>query len=127
MTVSAAHSAAFRREAPAAGRVWTVLEDDGSCIAPHKPDGSRAMPFWSLRSRAQHVVEQVAAYNGLEIVSMPFDQWLHEFVPWLAEQGVLIGVNWSGERATGYDVSPQDVLGWFAGLEGGSSPPAAID
>ncbi|MEU1748649.1 DUF2750 domain-containing protein [Micromonospora arida] len=127
MTVSAAHSAAFRSEAPAAGRVWTLLEDDGSYIAPHKPDGSRAMPFWSLRSRAQRVVEQVPAYNGLEIVSMPFDQWLRDFVPWLAEQGVLIGVNWSGERATGYDVSPQDMLGWFTGLEGSSSPTAAID
>ncbi|MEO3821973.1 hypothetical protein [Plantactinospora sp. B24E8] len=58
---------------------------------------------------------------------MPFDQWLGDFVPWLAEQGVLIGVNWSGERATGYDVSPQDMLGWFTGLEGSSSPTAAID
>ncbi|MGV9805568.1 DUF2750 domain-containing protein [Micromonospora chersina] len=117
MSVSAAQSAAFRKEAPAAGHVWTVLEDD-SYIAPHKPDGSRAMPFWSRQSRAQRVVDHVPAYSGLEIVAIPFDAWLRDLVPWLAEQGVLIGVNWSGERATGYDVSPQDILGWFAAPAG---------
>ncbi|MFF4891849.1 DUF2750 domain-containing protein [Micromonospora chersina] len=117
VSVSAAQSAAFRKEAPAAGHVWTVLEDD-SYVAPHKADGSRAMPFWSRQSRAQRVVDQVPAYSGLEIVAIPFDAWLRDLVPWLAEQGVLIGVNWSGERATGYDVSPQDILGWFAAPAG---------
>ena len=28
----------------------------------------------------------------------------------------LIGVNWSGARATGYDVEPADVRGWLAAL-----------
>jgi hypothetical protein len=34
-------------------------------------------------------------------------------LPWLTEQDVLVGVNWSGDRAVGYDVPASDVLGWF--------------
>ena len=37
--------------------------------APLNGDGARAMPFWSLRSRAERVVESVPAYAGFEIVS----------------------------------------------------------
>ena len=113
MSVSAAHAAAFRREIATDRQVWTVLED-GSYVAPHKPDGTRAMPFWSKGSRAKLVVDQVPAYHGLAIVSFELAPWLTELLPWLAQQDILVGVNWSGERATGYDVSAHDVLGWFS-------------
>jgi hypothetical protein len=113
MSVAAAHAAAFRREVATDRQVWTVLED-GSYIAPHKPDGTRAMPFWSKGSRAKLVVDRVPAYHGLAIVSFALAPWLTELLPWLAEQDVLVGVNWSGERALGYDVPANQVLGWFA-------------
>jgi hypothetical protein len=112
LSTSAAHAAAFRREVPHAGQVWTVLED-GAYIAPHKRDGQRTMPFWSRESRAGKVVGQVAAYQGLTIVAIPLEEWLGEVLPWLADQGVLVGVNWSGVRAMGYDLTPEKVLGWF--------------
>lgn len=115
MSVAAAQAAAFRREVTADRQVWTVLED-GSCIAPHKPDGTRAMPFWSKGSRAKLVVDQVPAYHGLAIVSCPLAVWLGDLLPWLADQGVLVGVNWSGQDATGYDVTADDALGWFSAL-----------
>ncbi|MFG2164930.1 DUF2750 domain-containing protein [Micromonospora chersina] len=113
MSIAGAHAAAFRREVSTDRQVWTLLEDD-SYIAPHKPDGTRAMPFWSKGSRAKLVVDQVAAYHGLTIVSFALEPWLTDLLPWLAEQSVLVGVNWSGERALGYDVPAQDVLDWFA-------------
>jgi hypothetical protein len=122
LTTSAAHAAAFRREVPAAGEVWTVLEE-GSYIAPHKRDGQRTMPFWSRQSRAHKVVSQVAAFQGLTIVAIPLEEWLGDLLPWLAEQDVLVGVNWSGARATGYDLTVPKVLGWF--IPNGLRLPAA--
>ena len=112
MSIASAHAAAFRREVSTERQVWTLLEDD-SYIAPHKPDGTRAMPFWSKGSRAKLVVDQVAAYHGLTIVSCALEPWLTDLLPWLAEQSVLVGINWSGERALGYDVPAKDVRHWF--------------
>jgi hypothetical protein len=74
----------------------------------------RAMPFWSKGSRAKGVVDQVPAYHGLAIVSFALESWLTDLFPWLEEQDVLVGVNWSGELRWGYDVPANDVLGWFA-------------
>jgi hypothetical protein len=112
LSTSAAQAAAFRREVPHAGQVWTVLEN-GAYIAPHKRDGQRTMPFWSRESRAGKVVGQVTAYQGLTIITIPVEEWLGELLPWLSTRAVLIGVNWSGARAKGYDLSPEKVRGWF--------------
>jgi hypothetical protein len=112
LTTSAAHAAAFRRELPDAGEVWTVLED-GAYIAPHKRTGQRAMPFWSRQSRAQKVVAQVPAYQGLDVISIPLEEWLGDLLPWLIQEDILVGVNWSGSRATGYDVDARQVIDWF--------------
>ncbi len=56
MTPSAAQAAAFYDEVLGTGEVWT-LKDDASFPAPENHSGARAMPFWSLRSRAEHVIE----------------------------------------------------------------------
>jgi hypothetical protein len=34
------------------------------------------------------------------------DDWL----PGLERDGLLVGLNWAGDRAQGYDVAPADVL-----------------
>ena len=113
MVASAARVAAFRREVPDGGQVWTVLEG-GSYIAPHKRDGQRSMPFWSRRSRARRLVSEVVAYQGLAVVAIPLEEWVGDLLPWLAARDVLVGINWGGARAVGYDVSPHRVFGWFS-------------
>ena len=67
MTVGAAQADAFYREAVDHGCVWTI-RDEGGLPAPMTDSGQRAMPFWSLRSRAQRVVETVPAYAGFAVV-----------------------------------------------------------
>jgi hypothetical protein len=43
----------------------------------------------------------------VEIALVDFrNRWL----PGLASDGILVGVNWSGPRATGYDLLPDQVL-----------------
>lgn len=107
MTQSAAQSDAFYREALEAGSVWTVRDASGT-PAPENGDGQRAMPFWSSRSRVDKIIATVPAYAGFEPIEIDLASWRSRWLPGLANDGLLVGINWSGSRATGYDVSPED-------------------
>jgi hypothetical protein len=115
MSLSAAHSAAFRREVPREGRVWTIRDGTGH-PAPRDPAGRRAMPFWSKASRARRVVGAVPAYRDFAVVEIPVGDWLDSWLPGLQRDGLLVGVNWAGARATGFDLAPAQVAGWFTEL-----------
>lgn len=108
MSTSAAQAAAFYAEALREGSVWT-LRDEGGFPAPVGPEGHRAMPSWSLRTRAERTVATVPAYAGFEPVEVRLDVFRSRWLPGLEGDGVRVGVNWSGERATGYDVARPEV------------------
>ena len=90
MSLSAAHTAAFRREVPGEGRVYTIRDGGGHPI-PKDPDGRRTMPFWSTWSRARRVVAQAPAYREFEIVSIPVTEWIDRWLPSLERDGLLVG------------------------------------
>lgn len=104
MSVSGAHAAAFYVEAAREGAVWTV-RDEGGFPAPLNGSGERVQPFWSLFSRAERVVARVPAYEGFSVVEIPLLVFRERWLPGLRSDGVLIGINWSGDRATGYDLT----------------------
>ena len=108
VTTSAAQSAAFFREAVREGSVWTV-SDEGGYPAPLTSGGQRAQPFWSLRSRAERILTRVPAYAGFVPEEITLDVFRQKVLPDLERHGLLVGVNWSGPRATGYDMSPAEV------------------
>lgn len=108
MSTAAAQWAAFAREVAASGRVWAV-RDEGGFPAPMTSTGRRAMPFWSTRSRAERVIATVPAYGGFTPHEIAWAEFRDEWLVGAKERGELIGVNWSGPRATGYDIEPDDV------------------
>ena len=108
MSFSGAHRAAFRREATQDGRVFS-LRDAAGCPVPE-----RALPFWSKASRAERVVTHVPAYRGFDVVEIGIADFLDRWLPGLDTAGLLAGINWAGPRATGYDIAPARVAGWFA-------------
>jgi hypothetical protein len=108
MSVSAAQAAAFYEEIVGHGQVWAV-RDAGGFPAPRNGDGQRSMPFWSLRSRAEKVIASVPAYQGFEPVALALDEWGTVWLDNLERDGLHVGLNWSGARATGFDFSPADV------------------
>lgn len=116
MSLSGAHKAAFRREATQEGRVFTIRDAEGF-PAPADDGGRRAVPFWSKPTRAQLIVKHVDAYRGFGVVPIAVDEWLSGWLAHLEHDGMLVGVNWAGDRATGYDMTPGQVLRWFAELE----------
>jgi hypothetical protein len=107
MGASAAHAAAFYDESARHGSVWTV-RDAGGVPAPLNGSGRRAMPFWSLESRADAIVRGATAYTGFEAQRIPLEEFRERWLPGLARDGLLVGLNWSGVRATGYDVEPRE-------------------
>lgn len=113
MSVSAAQSSAFFVEVTKHGEVFTV-RDEGGLPAPMNRSGVRAMPFWSRESRAQRVIDNVPAYRDFRPVRLTLAEFRDVWIPDLANNGFQIGVNWSGKSATGYDLTPAEVL---AGLD----------
>ena len=75
------------------------------------------MPFWSLKSRAQKVVDTVPAYRDFEVEPVSLVDFRDAWLPDLESNGFLVGVNWSGKGASGCDLSPADVLAGLAAAE----------
>jgi hypothetical protein len=40
---------------------------------------------------------------------IPWETFCAAWVPGLTRDGLLVGVNWSGKRATGYDMEPEEL------------------
>jgi len=108
MSISAVHADAFTLEAHAAKAVWAIRDAHGFPTSTNA-SGETAMPFWSTESRARLIVENVTAYRDFEPIRLELESFLGQWLPGLERDGLLVGLNWSGERATGYDMHPADV------------------
>ncbi len=106
MGQSASQAQAFYGEVAKNRQVWTI-RDAGGFPAPVTASGKRAQPFWSSLSRVQKVISTVSAYSGFEPYELSWDEFRAKWVPGLERNGLLIGVNWSGKNAAGYDVDPR--------------------
>ena len=108
MSIAAPQSAAFFDEIVAHGAVWAI-RDEGGFPAPSSGTGERAMPFWSLESRARKIIDNVAAYKGFQTVRLTLEEFENDWLAGMEEDGLLVGVNWAGKRAVGFDMTPGDV------------------
>jgi Protein of unknown function (DUF2750) len=109
VSVGAAQAAAFFKEVAVTGAVWGIRDADGF-PAPAGTDGRRAMPFWSTTARAERVIATVGAYAGFEPVRISVAKWMQRWLPGLERDRLLVGINWSGDRAHGYDLDTAEVL-----------------
>ena len=116
MTISGAQATAFFEEVVREQQVWTIRDNDGF-PAPLGSDGLRSMPFWSLSSRAERIISNVQEYAGFEKVEIPLNEWQSKWLPGLERDGLRVGLNWSGNRATGYDVEPGAALASLTTLQ----------
>lgn len=108
VSVSAAQAAAFYEEALRERSVWTI-RDSAGYPAPLNDGGERTQPFWSLRSRAERILTQVPAHSGIVVEEISLDRFRERWLRGLERDEIRVGVNWSGTRATGYDIAAADV------------------
>ena len=104
MSVSAAQATAFYREVAESLRLWTIRDADGF------PTSGGAQPFWSTLSRANALVSKVPAYAAFSPVEISWSDFCDRWAPGLERDGITVGVNWTGSRATGYNVEPAGVV-----------------
>jgi hypothetical protein len=108
MSQAASQWAAFAREIAVHRRLWTV-KDDGGHPAPMTPSGVRAMPFWSSLSRVERIIRNVPAYSTFTPHELSWEEFRDRWIPGLTKDGIQVGVNWTGPRATGYDIDAAGV------------------
>lgn len=109
MSQSANHASAFYREV-AAGRVLWTLQDEDGIPAAFLASSRRSIPFWSSLFRVEHMVSRLAAYSKYWPLEVSWDEFRTLSVPDIAAEGRLVGVNWSGPRAVGFDMDPEQVV-----------------
>jgi hypothetical protein len=107
MSISAAQASKFYEQAVRDGRVFTLESPDGFLVFPIRD--IEVIPFWSSRSRVEKIQSTMPEYARYSIHEKAFTEFYEETLPWLEEQRIHIGVNWSGERLSGYDVSVSDL------------------
>ena len=89
--------------------MWTI-EDDGGVPAPEGTDGRRSIPFWSRLSRVERIIATVPAYAQFRTRELSRIAFVNRWLPGLERDGMLVGLNWAGVNATGYEFTPREVL-----------------
>jgi len=117
MSISAINSQAFVSEALQSAQVWSIKDADGFPTSTNA-SGETAMPFWSSEKRAMSIIETVPAYRDFKPEPIPLSAFIERWLPGLKKDGFYCGLNWSGTRATGYDLSPADLMALLAVARG---------
>ncbi len=108
MTLSGAMSAAFFKEAVESECVFGIEDEAGS------PTFGGVMPFFSKESRARSLIEQVPAYSKFRSFRISLSDFREDWLPDLASHELMVGLNWYGRKATGYNYSPQEVASYLS-------------
>ena len=101
---------AFCREVLASGEVFLIEHDLRGPISWPLASHQHARPVWSSYRRVEFMLNGPLAGPGLVIAPHSWSEFCSNILPAIAEAGVLIGLNWSGPRARGYNLEPADVL-----------------
>ncbi|MEZ8290479.1 DUF2750 domain-containing protein [Vibrio sp. 10N.237.312.B06] len=87
--------------------VWGLRNEEGWLACDSSEfENSEVMPFWSSKEDAQtHNVEEWADFEVLEI---PLDIFVEDWLLTLAEDVVLVGTNWNA-TLEGKELEPSDL------------------
>ncbi|MFI1563926.1 DUF2750 domain-containing protein [Streptomyces sp. NPDC020490] len=107
VSVGGAQAAAFFREVVQTRTVWWVRDDEGS-PTPVSSSGRPIFPYWSSETRAQRAAQLWGP--RFYAVSMPLDHWRNAALPDLAKDDFAVGINWAGQRLTGWHFTVDEVL-----------------
>jgi hypothetical protein len=103
----------FYREIAEGGSVWTVDTGAGMPVGV-SPTGQRVIPFWSSEGRVTELLVEGAAFAGMAAREIALAEWTTGWLPGLRGDGMLVGVNWSGDSLGGLDAEPEAILARLA-------------
>ncbi|MDC0612254.1 DUF2750 domain-containing protein [Vibrio sp.] len=97
----------FIEESAATKLVWGLRNEEGwlSCDSSEF-ENSEVMPFWSSKEDAeQHNVEE---WSDFEVLEIPLDIFVEDWLITLDEDGVLVGTNWNA-NLEGCELEPAEL------------------
>lgn len=74
-------------------QIWGLRAEDGwlSCESQHVD--KEVMPFWSTKEKAsEHTVDE---WSEFEVVVIPLDIFVEDWLITLSEDDVLVGIDWN--------------------------------
>lgn len=101
---------AFYRDVIASGEVFLVEHETRGSVTWRLAGSQHARPVWSSRRRAVRMLEGPLAKPGLVIVRHSWDEFRDSIAPAIEREGILVGLNWAGRKARGYNIPPSDVV-----------------
>ncbi len=109
MSQAASQASKFYRDVSVTHKLWTIRKGEVYATLIN-PEGRIVVPFWSSLSRVKRIIKMVEVYADSEPFEVIWDNFKKLWVPDLNEKGWLVGVNWSGKKAIGYDMEPDLVV-----------------
>jgi hypothetical protein len=119
MSISAINADSFVSEVLNGAQVWSIRDRDGFPTSTNG-SGETAMPFWSSEKRAISIIKSVPTYCDFTPVMIPLATFIERWLPGLQKDSLYCGLNWTGARATGYDLSPADLMARLEAAQGKS-------
>ena len=104
-----AHAHAFYREVAKYRSTWILgLNDQPQVVV--SPSGARILPIWSSRARVEKVIATVPGYARSVALGGSWENFEENWVNFLQSENILVGVNWSGPNANGYEMPVQALV-----------------
>ena len=91
----------------ATGELFTFMDDEG-IVTPKNQDGERAMPYWSSLQGVHGLLSTLDGDMGYRPIRIALAEFERAWLPGIARDGYLIGIDWVGKPPSGYDLPPQD-------------------
>jgi hypothetical protein len=107
MSAASTHASQFYEQVVRDGKVFTFTEDGAYVV--FRPDEFEVIPFWSSRSRMTRIQEVHVQYAHLAIDEMSFDEFRVKTLEQLEKENIRVGLNWSGAKLVGYDISVKEL------------------
>ena len=101
MSISAAQYDKFREQTVVEWRAFTFSA--GGELLVYRVRSGETVPFWSSRSRLETIQRRLPKYRQWQITELRFEEFWRR-LDQLEREQVHVGVNWSGEELTGYNV-----------------------
>jgi ribosomal protein L24E len=103
MSNAAAQAAKFYDQVTSEETVFGLAEDGGFLV--FRIRDTDVVPFWSSKSRVTAIQKRNPKYGKWTLTEEPLTEFIERTLTWLEKDNISIGLNWSGERLVGYDVS----------------------
>jgi ribosomal protein L24E len=103
MSNAAAQAAKFYDQVTSGETVFGLAEDGGFLL--FRIRDTEVVPFWSSKSRVTAIRKRNPKYGKWTLTEEPLTDFIERTLTWLEKDNISIGLNWSGERLVGYDVS----------------------